>query len=125
VSSGMAAAPAAASAPATAPAETTAGTPPSIHVTYVPELVREQIASEVKQQVMQQAQQEGWAEPHSQPEWTQRIKIFGDIRIRGEEDMLSGNNCNCFTDYNTINGSANGYDVNSTPFPPTLNMNED
>jgi hypothetical protein len=114
-----------ASAPATAPAETTAGAPPSIHVTYVPELVREQIASEVKQQVMQQAQQEGWAEPHSQPEWTQRIRIFGDIRVRGEQDMLPGGNCNCFTDYNTINGSANGYDVNSTPFPPTLNMNED
>jgi hypothetical protein len=110
-------------AESTAPAEN--GAPPmSVHVTYVPELVRQQIASEVKQQVMQEAQEEGWAAPNSQPEWTQRIKVFGDIRLRGEEDMLSNTNCNCFPDFNTINGSANGFDDTASVFPPTLNMNE-
>ena len=115
----------AASAPAgTDAGSTPAGTPPSIHVTYVPELVRQQIASEVKQQVMQEARDEGWAEPNSQPEWTQRIKIFGDIRLRGEEDMLPHSNCDCFPNFNSINSSANGYDDTSSTFPPILDMNE-
>lgn len=122
-------APHTASAAASAPAETEAGStpagaPPSIHVTYVPELVRQQIASEVKQQVMQEARDEGWAEPNSQPEWTQRIKIFGDIRLRGEEDMLPHSNCDCFPNFNSINSSANGYDDMSSTFPPILDMNE-
>jgi hypothetical protein len=111
---------------AVAPPETTAAPPGSVRVTYVPELVRQQIAAEVKQQVMQEAQDEGWAEPNALPEWTQRIRIFGDIRMRGEEDMLSGNNFPGFTDFNAINGSANGFDTSTlgSAFPPTLNTTQ-
>jgi hypothetical protein len=112
--------------PTAAPDAAAGGSPMSVHVTYVPELVRQQIAAEVKQQVMQEAREEGWAEPNALPEWTQRIRVFGDIRLRGEQDMLPsvGNPPGEFPDFNTINSSANGFDANAPGLPPLLDMNE-
>jgi hypothetical protein len=116
--------------PPPAPAAAAAGTPAqpatrTVRVTYVPETVRRQIAAEVKQDMMQQAQDEGWAEPSVLPEWTQRIKISGDVRLRGENDIFPRGNSPYFPDFNAINTSSNGFDVDGTGLPPLLNTTED
>jgi hypothetical protein len=98
--------------------------PGTVRVTYVPETVRKQIAAEVKQQVMQQATEEGWAEPNSIVEWTQRIKITGDVRVRGQSDLFPSGNFNAFPDFNAINGASNGFDSTSGVNPPLLNTTE-
>ncbi|PKU21340.1 putative porin [Telmatospirillum siberiense] len=64
----------------------------AVHVQYVPEVVKKQLREEIKSQVMAQARDEGWAAPNQTPEWTQRIKITGDMRVRGEEDMFPKGN---------------------------------
>ena len=114
-----------------APAEpATPGKPPrpvapgAVRVTYVPETVRKQIAAEVKQEVMQQATEEGWAEPNTIPSWAQRVRVYGDVRLRGEFDMFPQGNYNAFPDFNTINGATNGYDVTSGVNPPLLDTTE-
>ena len=117
-----------------------------VHVTYVPPMVRDEIASEVKQQVMQEAQQESWAQGGTaigNSSWTSRVRVSGDIRLRGEENFLpgalpvnsSGNysssasgNYPFFTNFNAINRATNGFDTNgnSNPnaLPPLLNTIE-
>ncbi len=102
-----------------------------IRVTYVPQFIRKQIADEVRAQVMDQAQTEGWAAPDALPEWTKRIKVFGDIRVRADDDGFDSNNYNKFINFNSINnGSA--FDANSyvngsgsQANPPFLNTTED
>ncbi len=124
--------------PPAAPGE--AGTP--VHVTYVPPMVRDEIAAEVKQQVMQEAQDETWAGGVGNGGWTSRIRVSGDIRLRGQENFFPGvlprnssgtyntnaaGNYPDFINFNAINQSANGYDVNnltSTSLPPLLNSTE-
>jgi hypothetical protein len=114
---------AAATAPAAAEKPVPAG---SVRVTYVPETVRRQIAAEVKQQVMQQAQDEGWAQPNVMPEWTQRIRVYGDVRVRGDWELFPGSNKGgVFPDFRTINNSPNGFDIAGTLPPPVLNTTED
>ncbi len=98
--------------------------PGSVRVTYVPDIMRKQIAAEVKQQVLQQAEEEGWAEPNAVPQWSQRIKVFGDIRMREQLDAFPHGNYNLFPDFNSINGSSNGFDTNGTSLPPLLNATE-
>jgi hypothetical protein len=99
--------------------------PGSVRVTYVPEAMRKQIAAEVKQQVLQQAEDEGWAEPNVVPQWTQRVRVFGDVRIREQSDLFPRGNYNLFPDFNAINSSSNGFDTNGTALPPLLNSTED
>ncbi len=100
--------------------------PGTVRVTYVPESVRKEIAADVKQQVMQEAQDQGWATPGQMPEWVQQIKISGDIRLRGEQDMFGKNNFPLFPNFQSINTSSNGFDVNSEDGvnPPLLNTTE-
>jgi hypothetical protein len=108
-----------------APAEAGAPVPPgTVRVTYVPEIVRQQIAAEVKQQVMQEAQEQGWAEPNQIPEWTQRIRLFGDVRVRGESALFGNTNSPLFVNFNAINNSPNGFDTSGTTLPPLLNTTE-
>ncbi len=120
--------PAARAKSAAAPAEPEAP-PGSIRVTYVPEIVRKQIAEEVRGDVMQQARAEGWAQPNSLPDWISRIKLYGDMRLRDQEDMFPKGNYADFTNYNAIN-AAGGFNVNNNAtggatFPPLLDSTED
>ena len=115
----------AATAPAAAPAAGTEGAGHTVRVTLVPETVRQQIAAEVKQEMMQQARDEGWAEPSVIPEWVQRIKLSGDVRVRGQWDVFPSGNSPDFPNFNAINNLPNGYDATSSTLPPLLNTTAD
>jgi len=115
-----------------AAAATVTATPPNdgaMHVTYVPETVRQQMKKEIRQDVMDQARAERWAAPDAMPIWTQRIRLFGDIRTRYEGDLFPAGNDNTgsFPNFNAIN-TGNPFDVSriSNPnFPPEYNVDRD
>ena len=73
-------------APAAAPAEGT------VRVPYVPEIVKNEIREQLKQEVLAQAKNERWAQPNAVPEWLDRIKLEGDVRVRYQYDSLSDQN---------------------------------
>lgn len=72
-------------------------------IPYVPAVVREQIVAQVRQELGGQAQAEGWARPGETPEWTRRIQVYGDVRVRGEGRFYDEGNADIFTDYAAIN----------------------
>jgi hypothetical protein len=99
--------------------------PGTVRVPYIPAPVRQQIADEVRAQVMRQAKAEGWAEPNQTPEWTQRIRVFGDVRVRGEGDLFPSGNNPYVPDFQAIN-TGSGYDVTGqSGLPPLLDTTAD
>lgn len=97
-------------------------------VAYVPQVVREQIVAQVRQELAGQAQAEGWAKPGETPEWTRRIQVYGDIRMRGEGRFYDGGNGDVFTDYGAVNHGAPQNINGDTPgwiAPPFINTLED
>jgi len=85
-------------APALAP-------PPSgtIRVPYVPEGVRAQIRDELRTDIMKQARAEGWASPaQAAPEWTQRFRLFGDLRVRSQSNLFSKFNSDQIPNFQAI-----------------------
>ena len=88
-------------------------TPPPVketekRVMYVPEIVKQELREEIKKEVMAKAEAENWAAPNTHPEWTERIKIVGDIRGRYEGIYLSDGNVTGYDvtdawDFNAIN----------------------
>ncbi|MGH8783729.1 MAG: putative porin, partial [Cupriavidus necator] len=97
-----------------------------VRVPYIPETVRDQIRDEVKGEVMAQAKAEGWAAPNETPEWTKRIHIEGDVRVRNESRFYSGNNSDIQIDWAAINDGS-GFDVNpntNLTLPPLLNTRQ-
>ena len=85
-----------------------------VRVPYVPQFVRDEIRDQVRaelredvaQDVIAKAQQERWGIPDALPEWTQRIKLGGDIRLRAQADMYSSANPafgTAFVDFNEVN----------------------
>jgi hypothetical protein len=89
-----------------------AASPPGTkRVTYVPEIVRQQLRDDLKKEVMEKAQKEGWASPGLYPEWAQRIRFYGDVRVRYEGDFFPrGNAVGFFPNFNAIN-SGSPFDV--------------
>lgn len=125
----------AAATPAPPPAQSAAADPGVQRIPYVPEPVRKQIKEELRAEVMQQAKAEGWAAPNETAEWTQRIKLSGDLRVRGEAVMFqepiynaaglqTNGNFPLFPDFQAIN-SGSGFVVNGFDNAPFLNTSED
>lgn len=76
----------------------------AIRVPYIPESVRTQIKEELRAEVMQEARSGGWAAPdEAAPDWTRRLAIHGDIRVRSQSDLYSRTNADDIIDYATIN----------------------
>ncbi len=98
----------------------------AVRVTYIPESVKAQMRDEIKAQVLAQARDERWADPRTVPDWTQRIRLFGDVRTRYEGIYFPGDNDNtgAFPNFNAINTGA-PFDVSGTVFSPQLNVDED
>ena len=91
----------------TAPTDLPAAPAGAIRVPYVPESVRAQIRDEIKAEVMQQARAESWASPdQAAPEWTRRIRIYGDVRLRSQSELYAQTNANDIIDYATINANS-------------------
>lgn len=96
-------------------------------VTYIPDTVKDQIREDLRQDVMSQAKREGWAAPNAFPEWTSRIKLFGDIRMRYDSFGYSAGNdtSGVFPNFNAINTGV-PYDVsNTTVDAARLNADQD
>ena len=100
-----------------------------VRVTYVPQFVRDQIAREVQGQMLQKMEMNGWAAPDQTPEWVRRVRVYGDIRLRYQDNIQSQGNVASdglpypFPDFNAINASS-GYDTSGTALPPLLNVSE-
>jgi hypothetical protein len=98
-----------------------------VRVTYIPETVRNQIREGVKADMMAAAKAGDIKFGGMAPEWTERIKFFGDIRMRFETDMLKGlgnDNTGSFPNFNAINTGA-PFDVAGTQFSPQYNVDQD
>lgn len=63
-----------------------------VRVTYVPEHVKREIRDQVRQEVVAQAKLERWGDVNAVPEWLDRLKWEGDIRVRYQADMFSERN---------------------------------
>ncbi|UGA43662.1 putative porin [Bradyrhizobium quebecense] len=109
-----------------ATAAAAAAQPPGTrHVTYVPEVVKRQLREEIKQEVMAKAQKENWASPGTYPEWAQRIRFYGDARVRYQGAYFpTGNDQAGAANYNAIN-TGSPYDISSTAFGPTYDATQD
>ena len=85
-----------AAAHAKADAAKTAGAakpePGVVRVQLVPEVVKKQIADQVREEVVAQAKRERWGDENAVPEWVDRIKIEGDLRVGYQADKFSTSN---------------------------------
>ncbi|MFO1483456.1 MAG: putative porin [Verrucomicrobiaceae bacterium] len=100
--------------------------PDEVRVTYIPESVKAEIRDQLRAEVFAQARAQQWAAPNSAPEWTQRIKMFGDIRTMYQGFQYPGgnNNTGVFPNFNAINTGL-PFDVSGTVFSPQLNVDKD
>ena len=106
--------------------EIPAAAPGAIRVPYIPQSVRAQIKDELRNEVMAEAKQGQWASPEdAAPEWTRRITLHGDIRVRSQSELFSKSNANDIVDYATINAlSPYGFE-DPRVFLPYLNSRND
>ncbi|MFZ5574187.1 MAG: putative porin [Pseudomonadota bacterium] len=63
-----------------------------VRVTYVPETVKREIREQVRQEVIAQAKAERWGDVNAVPEWLDRLKWEGDIRVRYQGDFFADRN---------------------------------
>jgi hypothetical protein len=79
-----------------------------VRVTYVPEIVRNEIREQIREEVVAQAKQERWGDVNAVPEWLDRLKWEGDIRLRYQADLFDDGNATPST-FQTI-----GQDIDNT-----------
>ena len=93
--------------------------PGEVRIQYVPQFVKDQIRQQVRAElredvsndVLGKAKQERWGVPGVTPEWINRIKINGDVRLRAQIDKFADGNAESeYIDYQKVNeeGSATG-----------------
>ncbi len=105
--------------------------PGTKRVTYVPEIVKQQLREDIKRDVMAKAEKENWASPGKYPEWAQRIRFSGDVRVRYEGDFFpKGNDPYSAVNYHAINNGSPYNTLGSGPnwnpyFWPTYNTDQD
>jgi Putative porin len=89
--------------------------PGEVRVPYVPEFVKDDIRQQVRRElreevvgdVMQKAKTEKWGLPEALPEWVNRIKISGDIRLRSQNDFMASDNVdNFYSNFLAINSAG-------------------
>ncbi|MFM9935717.1 MAG: putative porin [Novosphingobium sp.] len=97
----------------------------AVRVSRVPEAVRAQIRDEIRGEIMAQAASEGWVTKNqAAPEWTKRIRVYGDIRVRSQSELYSKANSNQFLDFGRIS-ELGPIDYGNTAFLPLLNSRVD
>ncbi|MFN0160007.1 MAG: putative porin, partial [Burkholderiales bacterium] len=65
---------------------------PVVRVPYVTETVKTQIREEVKQEVLAQAKRERWGDVGALPDWLERFRFEGDLRLRMQNEMFDRTN---------------------------------
>ncbi len=63
-----------------------------VRVQYIPESVRKQITDQVREEVVAQAKMERWGDANAIPEWVDRLKWEGDIRLGYQGDLFAKGN---------------------------------
>jgi Putative porin len=78
--------------------------PGEVRVPYVPEFVKDEIRQQVRRElkedvvgdVMAKAKSEKWGIPDALPDWVNRFKLSGDLRLRSQNDFMASDNVNGF-----------------------------
>jgi len=98
----------------------------TVSVHYVPEIVKAQIRDEIEGDLMKEARLEHWAATNSLPPWVDSFMVFGDIRVRWEEDLFPKGNddSGVFPNFNAINTGA-PFDTTGPDFSPQRNVDQD
>ena len=113
----------------------------AVKVPYVPQIIQQKIANQVAAQVkpavtsdvLQEAKKEGWGVPGALPDWIRKVKVTGDITLRGQDDLYGkGNDAGCpagtpygnctILDFNAINAAGGIQQAGVNAF---LNINQD
>ena len=63
-----------------------------VRVRYLPESVKKEITDSVREEVVAQAKIERWGDVNAVPEWVDRLKWSGDIRVGYENDNFGSAN---------------------------------
>lgn len=100
-----------------------------VRVIYLPDSERQRIKEEIKREMREEmlasAQKEKWVQPAKVPEWTERISVEGDLRVRAQGDYYGDNNSTNVVNYQAINSGA-PYDVTAkSGLPAIVNTTED
>ena len=103
--------------------------PPSedtVRVTYIPEVVKDQIRDDLRSEVMKQAYEEKWASPRAFPTWVTNLRLFGDVRMRYQNDSFPPGNDTTggLPNFNAIN-TGNPFDLAGNNYPAETNANKD
>jgi opacity protein-like surface antigen len=122
-------------APAPAPVATAAAVPAGgvngdvQTVPYIPETVKNQLKAELREEMATKAETEGWAKPGLVPGWLGKVRIFGDLRVRDEQDNYDKNNDPNIVNFSALNTSATPYNINravaGSTNPSFINTTED
>lgn len=121
----IAAAQAAADQVAIAQAANAPANPDDVRVTYIPEPVKLQIKEDIKLELATERATNRWATGIVLPQWVERMRPFGDLRVRYEGDFFPPGNDNtgAFPNFNAINTGA-PFDVTGNQFAPQLNVDQ-
>ncbi len=68
----------------------------TVRVQYVPEAVKKQITDQVREEVVAQAKVERWGDANAVPEWVDRVKLEGEMRVGYQGDRFSKGNASEF-----------------------------
>lgn len=85
--------------------------PGEIRVQEVPEIVKDEIREQVRQElkedvvkdIIREARTKRWGVPGAWPEWVDRLKFYGDVRVRAQSDNYARGNADDFFDFQAIN----------------------
>lgn len=79
-----------------------------VRVQYVPESVKREIREQIRKEVVAKAKAERWGAVNAVPEWVDRLKWEGDLRVRQQSEFFAdGNAAPAFF-------QASGVDLNNT-----------
>jgi hypothetical protein len=65
---------------------------PVVRVPYLPESVRAKMKEDIKLDILATARDENWIDARVLPEWVRGVKVEGDIRVRGQDDLYDNTN---------------------------------
>ncbi|MEI6643491.1 MAG: putative porin [Novosphingobium sp.] len=98
----------------------------AVRVARVPEAVRQQIRDEIRGEIMAQAASEGWVtKDQAAPEWTKRIRLFGDVRVRSQSSLYSKNNSDQIFDFTRMTAAGQPIDLARLSSYQFLNTRKD